>query len=700
MWFRDEGPDGFCWQNVQKSTLVNGMKRAALILLLLPEIALAAWTAPDFPAFNAQGSGKFVSQKTLTKGTRPLTLNLDQQCWQPASAIKLNEMLSLEPCQGAAPQWRLYRDGEYTLTVDTRSGTPTLMLSVESTATPSAKVETRQCPRWDGKPLTMDVSKVFTEGSKVRDFYSGQTATVSGGKITLQPSPDSNGLLLLENAQSDSSAAFNWHNATVYFVLTDRYVNGDPANDNSYGRHQDGLQEIGTFHGGDLQGLASKLDYLQQLGVNALWISSPLEQIHGWVGGGTKGDFPHYAYHGYYPQDWTKLDANMGNEDDLRHLVDEAHKRGIRILLDVVMNHTGYATLADMQQYQFGALYLQGEELKKTLGEHWTDWKPGPGQSWHSFNDYINFSDKPAWDNWWGKKWIRTDIGDYDNPGFDDLTLSLAFLPDLKTESKEASGLPVFYQHKPDTAAKAIAGFTPRDYLTRWLSQWVRDYGIDGFRIDTAKHVELPAWQQLKTEATEALAQWKKANPGKSPDNGPFWMTGEAWGHGVLKSTYYQNGFDAMINFDYQDQAAKAVDCLANIDLTWQQMADKLQNFNVLSYLSSHDTRLFREGGSEAAELLLLAPGAVQIFYGDESARPFGPTGSDPLQGTRSDMNWQDVVGKEAATVAHWQKLGQFRARHPAIGAGKQTTLSMPRGYGFMREQGDDKVMVVWAGKP
>ncbi len=87
-------------------------------------------------------------------------------------------------------------------------------------------------------------------------------------------------------------------------------------------------REIGTFHGGDLQGLTSKLDYLQQMGVNALWISSPFEQIHGWVGGGTKGDFPHYAYHGYYTQDWSKLDANMGTEADLRRLVDEAHKRG------------------------------------------------------------------------------------------------------------------------------------------------------------------------------------------------------------------------------------------------------------------------------------------------------------------------------------------------------------------------------------
>lgn len=85
-------------------------------------------------------------------------------------------------------------------------------------------------------------------------------------------------------------------------------------------------------------------------------------------------------------------------------------------------------------------------------------------------------------------------------------------------------------------------------------------------------------------------------------------MTGESWGHGVMQSDYYRHGFDAMINFDYQEQAAKAVDCLADMDLTRQQMAEKLQGYNVLSYLSSHDTRLFREGGQRAAELLLLAP--------------------------------------------------------------------------------------------
>lgn len=680
------------------------MIRTALVLSLLPTVllpatALAAWSAPGFPDLTAQGSGVYRSHATLKKGVYPFTLTADKQCWQPTEAPKLNQMLSLQPCEGTPPQWRIFREGDYQLQVDTRSGTPTLMLTVESAPAATAATVMRQCPKWDGKPITVDVSKTFAEGSVVRDFYSQQTATVREGKITLQPDATSDGLLLLERAATQRAAPFSWHNATVYFVLTDRFENGDPSNDNSYGRHKDGMQEIGTFHGGDLQGLTQKLDYLSDLGVNALWISAPFEQIHGWVGGGTKGDFPHYAYHGYYIQDWTTLDANMGREADLRKLVDEAHQRGIRILFDVVMNHTGYATLADMQQYQFGALWLQGDERKKILGERWTDWRPAAGQSWHSFNDYINFSDKNAWENWWGKAWVRTDIGDYDNPGFDDLTMSLAFLPDLKTESTVASGLPTFYRHKPDTKAREIAGYTPRDYLTHWLSTWVREYGIDGFRVDTAKHVEMAAWQQLKTQTTQALAEWKQANPQKKRDDTPFWMTGEAWGHGVMQSEYYRHGFDAMINFDYQEQAAQGADCLANMDTVWQQMAEKLQDFNVLSYLSSHDTRLFREGGQQAAQLLLLAPGAVQIFYGDESGRPFGPTGSDPLQGTRSDMNWQDVSGKEAARVAHWQRLGQFRARHLAIGEGTQTTLSLPQGYGFVRERGDDKVMVVWAGQ-
>ncbi|VEB91081.1 periplasmic alpha-amylase precursor [Citrobacter koseri] len=213
----------------------------------------------------------------------------------------------------------------------------------------------------------------------MRDYYSQQTATVKNGQITLQPGATSNGLCCLNARKPTRPPHSTGITRTVYFVLTDRFQNGDPTNDQSYGRHKDGMEEIGTFHGGDLRGLADKLDYLQHLGVNALWISAPFEQIHGWVGGGTKGDFPHYAYHGYYTQDWTTLDANMGSEDDLRALVDGAHQRGIRILFDVVMNHTGYATLATCRHSGLARCIWQGDELKKTLGERWTDWKPAAG---------------------------------------------------------------------------------------------------------------------------------------------------------------------------------------------------------------------------------------------------------------------------------------------------------------------------------
>ena len=134
-------------------------------------------------------------------------------------------------------------------------------------------------------------------------------------------------------------------NPIVYFVVTDRFENGNPANDNSYGRKREAppREDVGTFHGGDLKGLTNKLKqgWFKELGVNALWITAPYEQIHGWVVGGNK-EFKHYAYHGYYALDYTVLDRNMGTPDELREMVDTAHAQGIRVLFDVVLNHPGY----------------------------------------------------------------------------------------------------------------------------------------------------------------------------------------------------------------------------------------------------------------------------------------------------------------------------------------------------------------------
>jgi alpha-amylase len=470
-------------------------------------------------------------------------------------------------------------------------------------------------------------------------------------------------------------------NPIVYFVVTDRFYNGNPANDHSYGRENDGKQEIGTFHGGDLAGLTVKLKagYFTQLGINALWITAPYEQIHGWVQGGN-AEFKHYAYHGYYALDYTRLDQNMGTPAELRDLVDTAHAQGIRVLFDVVMNHPGYADIKTLSEY-----------LPELL---WKGWENYTIKNYHKQIDYNNFE----FGKWWGGSWVRAGLPGYPEGGGDDLTKQLAYLPDFRTESKEAVKLPFFLkERKKDTAAVDLPDTTVRGYLVKWLTDWVRDYGIDGFRCDTAKHVELPAWRDLKSAGTAALADWKTRNPGKKIDDAPFWMVGEVFPHGVERDAYFDNGFDSLLNFDFQDQ--KLEDSSA-LDRVYADYASKLadgrgqgKSFDVLSYLSSHDTKLYpRDRLIDAGSALLLAPGGVQIFYGDETARPAGPaTSGDPQQATRSDMNWSSIDG---AVLAHWQKLGQFRARHVALARGAHSKLS-DGPYAFSRIYGADRVVAV-----
>ncbi|GAL22897.1 periplasmic alpha-amylase [Vibrio maritimus] len=578
----------------------------------LPDDALLLSLDDQQVAFSANEQGLLVAEKKLDKGSYTFSIGDNAQTCGSNFAlaedtrIKFNRPLKLDDCAGeSAIPMRVFKANTYQFTLNPANNELTVKVKPKQ-----SNDFTSTCPVATDSPKVIDVSATFADGTVLRDALSGQQATVSSGKIALQPGANSQGLLLLEPAEQAPKAEFDWDNATVYFVMTDRFYNGNPDNDNSYGRSKDGKHEIGTFHGGDLAGLTKKLDYIESLGVNAIWITSPLEQIHGWVGGGDRGDFKHYGYHGYYHQDWTKLDANMGTEAELRQFIDTAHKKGIRVVWDVVMNHTGYATLADMQEFGFGKLYLSDEEAKQELGENWTDWQPKSGQSWHSFNDYIKYSDDEAWDKWWGKDWIRTDIGDYDAPGYNDRTMSLNFLPDLKTESTQKTGLPNFYRNK-ETNAKDIQA-TPSEHLITWLTDWVREYGIDGFRVDTAKHVEMESWAKLKQASNEALAEWKQNNPDKALDDKPFWMTGEVWAHSVVKSPYFDNGFDSIINFEFQgDVAPKALKCFANLDSDYRRYAERINSdseFNVLSYLSSHDTSLFWHLEAEALMIRCVPP--------------------------------------------------------------------------------------------
>ena len=498
-----------------------------------------------------------------------------------------------------------------------------------------------------------------------------------------------------------SSAAFSWDNATVYFLLTDRFKNGDTSNDAAYGRMKTVAgSDWATFHGGDFAGITQEIEagYFDDLGVNAIWLTAPYEQLHGYCLGGNSGNqFAHYSYHGYYVLDYTEPDKAYGTKDEFKKMVDTAHEHGIRIIMDIVMNHAGYNTLQDMSEFGFG-----------TLKSGWeSDYNSGNFSTYHSYVDYDN--NAADWAKWWGPDWIRSGVAGYSEQPGSDTTNCLSGLPDFKTESKQQVGIPALLQTKwtkegtlSDKQAKYGSSNTVTGFISTWLSAWVREYGVDGFRCDTAKHVEKSDWKILKDACTKALAEWKAANPDKKLDDLPFWMTGEHWGHGSGKDEYYTTGgFDSMINFETQGGGYLAAGQLGGVYTDYAQKINSDPSFNLLSYVSSHDSTLANRGQDmyHIGSALLMLPGGVQIYYGDESNRQIvGNFDGDGGAGhsLRSDMNWGSI---DQELLAHWQKVGTFRRDHLSVGGGANVALTASSGTAFGRTYSkggvDDKIAAV-----
>ena len=395
------------------------------------------------------------------------------------------------------------------------------------------------------------------------------------------------------------------------------------------------------------------------------------------------------------------MDKNMGTVEEFRTFVNEAHKRGIRVVMDIVMNHTGYNTTEDMITYGFGkTTQTQHGWIAQTNGK----WSANEGNDWTSSD----------WGNWWGS-WVRGFGGKFGfaQDGFDvnsnPLKGSLSGLPDFVTEASGSYNIPKFLKTKwatEDTAAfdnwriPAAANYrkdgvgAPADYLVKWLAAWVEEFGVDGFRCDTAKHVDLYRWKQLKDECKTSLNKWRASSKATEPAKSwkdDFWMTGEAWGQGLeLGSSYHtQGGFDSTINFSFNGSQGGTGRTPTTSD--WSNYANQINNsqYNVLSYVSSHDTGLCRPSDmKKLGTMLILLPGGVQIFYGDETGRPSIDGKGDTDMATRGDMNWSAVDGD---VNAHWKKVGKFRKNHVAVGAGKQTDLGSDT-YG--RVYNDDKVVI------
>jgi alpha-amylase len=485
------------------------------------------------------------------------------------------------------------------------------------------------------------------------------------------------GCLSGEKDQKDAvkpEAPFVWEGANLYFLLTDRFNNGDPSNDVNYDRTSE-TAVLRGFEGGDIKGVTQKIEagYFTDLGVNAIWLSPIVEQIHG---GTDEGTGMTYGFHGYWTKDWTSLDPNFGTSADLKELVEIAHSKGIRIVLDAVINHTGPVTDIDTV---------------------------------------------------WPKEWVRTspacEFKDYEST----VTCTLVKnLPDILTESNEEVVLPPQLVEKwkaegryDEEVAELDTFFTrtgytraPRFYIMKWLTDYITDYGIDGYRVDTVKHTEEYVWQEFRKECDYSFEQWKMNHPQDVLDDTNFYMVGEIYNYGIStgknydfgdrKVNYFEDSFSSLINFEFKWDAAK-VSYEELFSKNAQILKDSLSGFGTLNYLTSHDDGSPYDAGRvktyKTGTLLLLSPGTAQVYYGDESARTLIVEGAQGDATLRSKMNWTSIANesKTKDLLLHWQKLGKFRSNHPSVGAGAHEMISeVP--YVFQRDYSkrsyNDKVIV------
>ena len=461
-------------------------------------------------------------------------------------------------------------------------------------------------------------------------------------------------------AKVEVERPFVWEAANLYFLLTDRFNNGDKSNDINFERTEE-TAKLRGFKGGDIKGITQKINegYFTELGVNAIWLTPVVEQIHGGTDEGTGFT---YGYHGYWTKDWTSLDPNFGTSEDLYQLVETAHKNGIRIVLDAVINHTGPVTGQDV-----------------VWPEDWV--RTGPQCDYKSYESTVSCT-------------LVKNLPDILTEGNEAVDLPPQLIEKWKSEGrleKELSELDAFFERTGYPRA-------PRFYIMKWLTDYILEYGIDGYRADTVKHTEESVWEEFKKECDYAFSQWKEKNSEKVLDGNSFYLVGEIYGYNVSsgkhfdfgdkKVNYFNNSFNSLINFELKYDAKKGYETIfaknSNI------LNNELKGYGTLNYLSSHD-----DGGPfdpertksfEAATKLLLAPGTSQIYYGDESDRPLIIDGTNGDATLRSFMNWDDIKNNDSTkkTLSHWQKLGNFRNDHPSIGAGVHEMLS-EKPYTFQR---------------
>ncbi|WP_079187049.1 pullulanase-type alpha-1,6-glucosidase [Streptomyces sp. TSRI0107] len=516
------------------------------------------------------------------------------------------------------------------------------------------------------------------------------------------PGPPSDARLAAEPARHDLTREQS------YFLLPDRFANGSTANDRgglTGGRGTTGFDptDKGFYQGGDLRGLIKKLDYIKGLGTTAIWMA-PIFKNKPVQGGGESA-----GYHGYWITDFTQVDPHFGTNAELAELIDKAHAKGMKVFFDVITNHTADTVTNAEKKYGYrpkGAypyLDTEGRPFDDGTGMGEVDEDSFP------YTPVVNEDEAdtkvPAWLN---DPTMYHNRGDSTFAGESGLYGDHTGLDDLWTERPEVvEGLEKIYQ------------------------RWVKDFDVDGFRVDTVRNVDMPFWTQWAT-AIDAYA----AKKGRED----FFVFGETLSSDpAVTAPYVTRGrLDATLDFPlqnairgYASQDKPASTLSGVLAQDYRYTTDKANAYEQVTFLGNHDMGRIGSFVSQdnpgaddaellrrdrfAHELLFLSRGNPVIYAGDEQ----GFTGPGGDKGARQtlfaskveDYLDDDQIGTErthaddAYDPTHplyrsIASLSRLTKRHPALRDGVQQERYADDGagvYAFSRTDPKQRVEYVVA---
>ncbi|MFF4969984.1 pullulanase-type alpha-1,6-glucosidase [Streptomyces sp. NPDC001037] len=504
------------------------------------------------------------------------------------------------------------------------------------------------------------------------------------------PAPPSDAALAAQPARHDDTRE------QFYFVMPDRFANGDTSNDRgglTGSRLSTGYDptDKGFYQGGDLKGLTKRLDYIKGLGTTAIWMA-PIFKNRPVQGA---GDNASAGYHGYWITDFTQVDPHFGTNADLSALIAKAHAKGMKVFFDVITNHT--ADVVDYQEKSYGYLSKGAFPYLTKDGRPFDDADYADGRRRFPATDAGSFpytpkvtsaSKVPAWLN---DPTMYHNRGDSTYAGESTTYGDFSGLDDLWTERPEVvSGMEKIYQ------------------------RWVKDYDIDGFRIDTVKHVDMDFWTQWAT----ALDAYAAAHGRKN-----FFMFGEVYSADTsLTSPYVTQGrLDATLDFPFQDaarayasQGGSARKLAGVFGDDYKYTTDKANAYEQVTFLGNHDMGrigyFLKQDNPKATdaeilrkdelanELMFLSRGNPVVYYGDEQ----GFTGAGGDKDARQTMfaskvadyldddeigtdrtHASDAYDTRAPLYRQIAALAKLRKANPALTDGVQTERYAADGAGI-----------------